>query len=120
MAVEQVLKINDLRIESVKGLVLVNNISLELKRGEVLGLIGECGAGKSTIGIGAMAYTRAGCRITGGTVEIDGVSIRDLSSEGRRDSADGTLPISRKAPPHRSTRSIRCSIKCAKCRSSTA
>ena len=85
MAVEQVLKIRDLRIESVKGLVLVNNISLELKRGEVLGLIGESGAGKSTIGIGAMAYTRAGCRITGGTVEIDGVSIRDLSSEGRRD-----------------------------------
>ena len=73
MAVEQVLKIRDLRIESVRGLVLVNNVSLELKRGEVLGLIGESGAGKSTIGIGAMAYTRAGCRITGGTVEIDSV-----------------------------------------------
>ena len=85
MAVEQVLKIRDLRIESISGLCLVNNISLELKRGEVLGLIGESGAGKSTIGIGAMAYTRAGCRITGGTVEIDGVSIRDLTSEGRRE-----------------------------------
>jgi peptide/nickel transport system ATP-binding protein len=84
MAVEQVLKIRDLRIESIKGLVLVNNISLELKRGEVLGLIGESGAGKSTIGIGAMAYTRAGCRITGGTIEIDGVSVRDLTAEGRR------------------------------------
>ena len=60
MAVEQVLKIRDLRIESVSGLVLVNNVSLELKRGEVLGLIGESGAGKSTIGTGAMAYTRAG------------------------------------------------------------
>ncbi len=85
MAADQVLKIRDLRIESISGLVLVNNISLELKRGEVLGLIGESGAGKSTIGIGAMAYTRAGCRITGGVVEIDGVSIRDLSSEGRRE-----------------------------------
>jgi peptide/nickel transport system ATP-binding protein len=82
---EKVLRIKDLRIESISGLVLVNNISLELKRGEVLGLIGESGAGKSTIGIGAMAYTRAGCRITGGTVEIDGVSIRELSAEGRRD-----------------------------------
>jgi peptide/nickel transport system ATP-binding protein len=85
MAEEKVLRIKDLRIESVKGLVLVNNISLELKRGEVVGLIGESGAGKSTIGIGAMAYTRAGCRIVSGTVEIDGVSIRDLSSEGRRE-----------------------------------
>jgi peptide/nickel transport system ATP-binding protein len=81
---EKVLRIKDLRIESISGLVLVNNISLELNRGQVLGLIGESGAGKSTIGIGAMAYTRAGCRITGGTVEIDGVSIRDLSAEGRR------------------------------------
>jgi peptide/nickel transport system ATP-binding protein len=83
--VDKVLRIKDLRIESVKGLCLVNNVSLELKRGEVVGLIGESGAGKSTIGIGAMAYSRAGCRIVGGTVEIDGVSIRDLSAEGRRD-----------------------------------
>ena len=82
---EQVLKITDLRIESIHGLVLVDNVSLELKRGEVLGLIGESGAGKSTIGLGAMAYSRGGCRITGGKVEIDGVSIRDLSAEGRRE-----------------------------------
>ena len=82
---EKVLKITDLRIESIHGLVLVDNVSLELKRGEVLGLIGESGAGKSTIGLGAMAYSRGGCRITGGKVEIDGVSIRDLSAEGRRE-----------------------------------
>src|SRR5690349_10609873 len=82
---DQVLKITDLRIESIHGLVLVDNVSLELKRGEVLGLIGESGAGKSTIGLGAMAYSRGGCRITGGKVEIDGTSIRDLSAEGRRE-----------------------------------
>jgi peptide/nickel transport system ATP-binding protein len=82
---DQVLKITDLRIESIHGLVLVDNVSLELKRGEVLGLIGESGAGKSTIGLGAMAYSRGGCRITGGKVEIDGVGIRELSAEGRRE-----------------------------------
>jgi peptide/nickel transport system ATP-binding protein len=84
MAEEQVLNIRDLRIESIHGQVLVDNVSLQLKRGEVLGLIGESGAGKSTIGIGAMAYARAGCRIVGGTVEIDGVAIRSLDAEGRR------------------------------------
>lgn len=84
MATEQVLKIRDLRIESIRGQVLVDNVSLELKRGEVLGLIGESGAGKSTIGLGAMAYARAGCSITGGTVEIDGVDIRQMDSDGRR------------------------------------
>ncbi len=82
---ESVLKITNLRIESIHGAVLVDNVSLELKRGEVLGLIGESGAGKSTIGLGSMVYARAGCRITGGTVEIDGESVRDLSADGRRD-----------------------------------
>src|SRR6478735_7867183 len=82
---EQVLKITDLRIESVSGLVLVDDVSLELKRGEVLGLIGESGAGKSTIGLSSMVYARAGCKITGGTVEIGGTDVRSLDAEGRRD-----------------------------------
>ncbi len=85
MAADQVLKIRNLRIESITGLCIVDNVSLELKRGEVLGLIGESGAGKSTIGIGAMAFARAGCRIVGGTVEIDGIPIRELDAEGRRE-----------------------------------
>ena len=80
-----ILKLVDLRVETVTGNVLVDNVSLELKRGEVVGLIGESGAGKSTIGLASMVYSRAACRITGGRIEIDGVSVRDLSPEGRRD-----------------------------------
>ena len=65
------------------GEVLVDNANIELMPGEILGLIGESGAGKSTIGLAAMSYARAGCKITRGHIEIDGVQVRDLSAKGR-------------------------------------
>ena len=82
---ESVLAIRNLRVESITGTVLVDDVSLDLKPGEVLGLIGESGAGKSTIGLAAMVYARAGCKITAGTVEIKGDSARTLNMEGRRE-----------------------------------
>jgi peptide/nickel transport system ATP-binding protein len=75
---EILLKIRDLRIEGYsdeKWIEIVHGINLTLRRGEVLGLIGESGAGKSTIGLAAMGFARDGCRISGGTVEFDGMEL---------------------------------------------
>jgi peptide/nickel transport system ATP-binding protein len=58
-----------------KNITLVKDVSFDLERGKVLGLIGESGAGKSTIGLVAMAYARSGCKISGGQVLVDGVDI---------------------------------------------
>jgi peptide/nickel transport system ATP-binding protein len=85
---EVLLDIRNLRIEArvfppgeaPKDLTLVDDVSLSLKRGKVLGLIGESGAGKSTIGLSSMGYGRGGCRITGGEVILNG---RDILKSGK-------------------------------------
>ena len=84
---EQLLKIRNLKIEGRSDEVwypIINGIDLDLKKGEVLGLIGESGAGKSSIGLAAMGFTRDGCRISGGSVEFDGVDLVTASAAVKR------------------------------------
>ena len=52
----------------------VDGVSLDIRRGEVLGLVGESGSGKTTLGRTLLGLVRA----TGGTVEFEGSEISDL------------------------------------------
>ena len=78
------LEIRNLRIEATsyppgekpRDVVLVDDVSVSVEKGRVLGLIGESGAGKSTIGLSAMAYGRGGVRLSGGQVMLNGRDIR--------------------------------------------
>ncbi len=81
------LEIKDLKIEGYsdeKWIEIVHGIDLTLHRGEVMGLIGESGAGKSTIGLAAMGFTRDGCRISNGSVLFDGMDLTTATRSERR------------------------------------
>jgi peptide/nickel transport system ATP-binding protein len=88
MSRDVLLKIEGLRIEGRSGddwTEIVKGVDLTLHKGEVLGLIGESGAGKSTVGLAAMGFARDGCRITGGTIDFDGIDLRKASEAVKRD-----------------------------------
>ena len=63
---------------------LVDNVSFTVKRGEVLGLIGESGAGKSTIGLAILGHCRQGMRIETGSILFNGQELTTLSDRRLR------------------------------------
>src|SRR3984893_15849050 len=84
---QMLLEMRGLRIEGQsddRWNEIVKGIDLTLRRGEVLGLIGESGAGKSTIGLAAMGYARPGCRITAGSILFDGIDLVKIDEAERR------------------------------------
>jgi peptide/nickel transport system ATP-binding protein len=86
------LSVKNLKIEATsyppgeppKTVTLAENVSFDVQKGKVLGLIGESGAGKSTIGLSALAYGRGGASITGGEVLLNGKDILTLGRDGVR------------------------------------
>jgi oligopeptide/dipeptide ABC transporter ATP-binding protein len=68
----------------------VRDVDLTLERGEFVGLVGESGCGKTTLGYALTRMLRPPARLESGTIRFDGVDIATLHGEQlRRQRRDG-------------------------------
>jgi peptide/nickel transport system ATP-binding protein len=81
------LEVRNLRVEfpTRRGtLVAIDDISFEIAPGEILGVVGESGAGKSLTGASIIGLLDPPGRVAGGQIVLDGRRIDDLPYEAMR------------------------------------
>jgi peptide/nickel transport system ATP-binding protein len=84
---EPVLSVRNLRVEFVtrhNALRAIDGISFDIAKGEVLGVVGESGAGKSVTGLAVIGLIDPPGRISGGEIYLSGRRIDDLPADEMR------------------------------------
>ena len=84
---DPLLSIRDLTVEfpNRRGtLTALDRVSFDIARGEVLGVVGESGAGKSLTGASIIGLLPGRGRIAGGTIALNGEPIQDLDETAMR------------------------------------
>jgi len=65
-------------------IVIVDDVSFSIPRGEVLALIGESGSGKTTIALSLLGHVRPGAAITAGRIQVGDAEITALAQPALR------------------------------------
>ena len=69
---EPALRVEGLRVELTSGPPIVDELTLEVASGEILGIVGESGSGKTTAALAFLGFCRPGVRIATGRVVLAG------------------------------------------------
>lgn len=84
---EILLRVKDLSIgvKSIEGIdIAVEEISFNIKRGEILGIVGESGCGKSLTALSIAGLLPQSTMISGGSIIFDGVELKGISRDEMR------------------------------------
>src|ERR1700753_333205 len=84
---EPVLSVRNLKVEfATRRSVLhaIDGISFDIAKGEVLGVVGKSGAGKSVTGLAVIGLIEPPGRIAGGEIHLSGLRIDNLPAEEMR------------------------------------
>ncbi|NDV01255.1 ABC transporter ATP-binding protein [Pseudoroseicyclus tamaricis] len=79
-----ILQIDKLRIGQGTKAPIVEQMSLEVRRGETVGLVGESGCGKSLTALSVMGLLAGNLKVVGGTIRLGGEEIQGLSQRKLR------------------------------------
>jgi peptide/nickel transport system ATP-binding protein len=79
-----VLEVTRLEVRVTGGPAIVEDVTFSLAAGEVLGVVGESGCGKTTTGVALLGRERRGTRVSNGSVRILGTEILELPEDKRR------------------------------------
>ncbi len=82
-----VLSVRNLRVEFVtrhQVLRAIDGVSFDIAKGEVLGVVGESGAGKSVTGLAVIGLIDPPGRISGGEIRLSGARIDNLPPDEMR------------------------------------
>lgn len=91
---DTVLDVRDLRVEfptRTGVLTALDGVSLSIRRGEILGVVGESGAGKSMTGLAILGLLEPPGRIAGGEIRLSGDRIDTLSEREMEDVRGGRI-----------------------------
>jgi peptide/nickel transport system ATP-binding protein len=93
LAEHTAVKLGGLRVRLRTGELIVEDVDVELAPGEILGLVGETGSGKTTTALALLGYSADGVEISGGELEIGGTSMRmDRSMRSLRGAVISYIP----------------------------
>jgi peptide/nickel transport system ATP-binding protein len=70
-----VVSVRNLVVELDSGGRIVDDVTLDVRHHEVLGILGESGSGKTTLALATLGRARPGARITEGRIEVHGQDI---------------------------------------------